>query len=61
MIHAVVPTKRGKLKWQDIVKTKEDYTKVFKSGMAYVWWSDFPSVKEFDEYLNNKEKEVESD
>jgi len=60
MIIATVSTERGKLKWQDIVKTKEDYKLAFNSGMAYVWWEDFPSVKEFEEYLN-KGKEVVAD
>lgn len=55
---AHVPTERGKLTWQEIVKTKEDYRLAFSSGMAYVWWEDFPSIEEFEEYLN-KEKQVD--
>lgn len=55
---AHVPTERGKLVWQDIIKSKEDYTNLAKSGMMYVYFPDI-SWKEVEEYLN-KEKEVES-
>ena len=58
MIHAHVPTNRPKLVWQDIIKSKEDYTNLAKSGMMYVYFPDI-SWKEVEEYLN-KEKEVES-
>jgi hypothetical protein len=51
---ATVPTERGKLKWQDIIKSKEDYTNLAKSGMMYVYFPDI-TWKEVEEYLNNKE------
>lgn len=56
MITAIVPTQRPKLVWQDIIKSKEDYTNLTKSGMMYVYFPDI-SWKEVEEYLN-KEKEV---
>ena len=62
MIHATVPTERGKLDWKDLIKVKEDYDNLAKSGMMYVY---FPMIswKEVEEYLNSvnwvKEKEVE--
>lgn len=56
MITAVVPTDRPKLVWQDIIKSKEDYTNLAKSGMMYVYFPDI-SWKEVEEYLN-KEKQV---
>lgn len=57
MIHAHVPTNRPKLVWQDIIKSKEDYTNLAKSGMMYVYFPDI-SWKEVEEYLN-KEKGIE--
>ena len=59
MIHAHVPTQRPKLVWQDIIKSKEDYTNLAKSGMMYVYFPDI-SWKEVEEYLN-KEKQVVAD
>lgn len=59
MIHAHVPTQRPKLIWQDIIKSKEDYTNLAKSGMMYVYFPDI-SWKEVEEYLN-KEKQVVAD
>lgn len=56
MIHAHVPAQRPKLVWQDIIKSKEDYTNLAKSGMMYVYFPDI-SWKEVEEYLN-KEKQV---
>lgn len=56
MINAHVPTQRPKLVWQDIIKSKEDYTNLTKSGMMYVYFPDI-SWKEVEEYLS-KEKEV---
>lgn len=56
MIHAHVPTQRPKLVWQDIIKSKEDYDNLAKSGMMYVYFPDI-SWKELEEYLN-KEKQV---
>lgn len=55
---AHVPTERGKLGWQDVVKTQEDYWLAIRSGMAWVWWENFPTPEEFEEYLN-KEKGIE--
>lgn len=55
MIHAHVPSPRPKLVWQDIIKSKEDYTNLAKSGMMYVYFPDI-SWKEVEEYLN-KEKQ----
>ena len=59
MINAHVPTQRPKLVWQDIIKSKEDYTNLAKSGMMYVYFPDI-TWKEVEEYLN-KEKEVVTD
>lgn len=59
MIHAIVPTQRPKLVWQNIIKSKEDYTNLAKSGMMYVYFPDI-TWKEVEEYLKDKEKEVES-
>lgn len=59
MIHAYVPTQRPRLIWQDIIKSKEDYTNLAKSGMMYVYFPDI-SWKEVEEYLN-KEKQVVAD
>lgn len=58
MITATVPTQRPRLDWKDVIKSKEDYDKVAKTGMMYVYFPDI-SWKEVEEYLN-KEKEVES-
>lgn len=57
MITAIVPTNRPKLKWQDVVKNKEDYLNLSKSGMMWVHFPDIPKWEEIEEYLN-KEKEV---
>lgn len=54
MIHAHVPTQRPKLIWQDIIKSKEDYINLAKSGMMYVYFPDI-RWKDVEEYLN-KEK-----
>lgn len=59
MIDAYVPTNRPKLVWQDIIKSKEDYTNLAKSGMMYVYFPDI-SWKVVEEYLN-KEKQVVAD
>ena len=59
MIHAHVPTQRPKLVWQDIIKSKENYDNLAKSGMMYVYFPDI-TWKEVEEYLN-KEKEVVAD
>lgn len=59
MITATIPTQRPKLNWQDIIKTKEDYENLAKSGMMYVYFPDI-SWKEVEEYLN-KEKQVVAD
>lgn len=58
MITAIVPTQRPKLVWQDIIKSKEDYTNLAKSGMMYVYFPLIGPWKECEEELN-KEKEVE--
>lgn len=58
MIHAYVPTDRPKLNWQDVIKTKEDYDKVAKTGMMFVYFPIIGTWKECEEELN-KEKEVE--
>lgn len=60
MITAIVPTNRPKLKWQDVVKNKEDYLNLAKSGMMYVYFSDIPNWEEIEAYLN-KEKESVTD
>ena len=58
MIVAIVPTGRSKLVWQDIIKSKEDYINLVKSGMIYVYFPEIGTWKECEEELN-KEKEVE--
>jgi len=60
MITAHVPTQRPKLVWQDIIKSKEDYTNLAKSGMMYVYFPDI-SWKEVEAYLNSKGNEVVAD
>lgn len=55
MITATVPTQRPRLIWQDVIKSKEDYENLAKSGMMYVYFPDI-SWKEVEEFL--KEKEV---
>ena len=57
MITAIVPTQRPKLVWQDIIKSKEDYDKVAKTGMMFVYFPMIGTWKECAEELN-KEKEV---
>lgn len=58
MIVADVPSKsRPKLSWKEVLNSREDYKKAEDTGMAHVWWKDFPTPQEFDEYL--KENEVE--
>lgn len=59
MIHAHVATQRPRLVWQDLIKSKEDYENLAKSGMMYVYFPDI-SWKEVEEYLN-KEKQVVTD
>lgn len=59
MIHASTQSTRPKADWKDYVFTKEDYSKVVASGMAWVVFADWPTPQEFDEYL--KEKEIEPD
>lgn len=59
MITATVPTQRPRLNWQDVIKSKEDYENLAKSGMMYVYFPDI-SCKEVEEYLN-KEKQVVTD
>lgn len=59
MITATVPTQRPKLAWQDVIKTKEDYESLSKSGLMYVYFPDI-SWKEVEDYLN-KEKQVVTD
>ena len=56
-LYTTVPTIRPLYHWQDLVKTEEGYNKVFKSGMAYVWFPNWPTMQEFKEYLKNKEKQ----
>lgn len=56
MITAIVPTNRPRLKWQDVVKNKEDYLNLSKSGMMYVYFPDIPKWEEIEKSLN-KEKE----
>lgn len=56
MIHAHIPTQRPKLVWQDIIKSKEDYESLSKSGLMYLYFPDI-TWKEVEEEL--KEKEVE--
>lgn len=60
MITAIVPRNRPRLKWQDVVKNKEDYLNLSKSGMMYVYFPEIPKWEEIEEYLN-KEKESVTD
>ena len=57
MIHAYVPTDRPKLKWEDVIKTDEDYDTIMSSGLACVYFPDIPNWVEFKQYLKDKEKE----
>ena len=52
MINAHVPTNRPKHVWQDIIKSKEDYTNLAKSGMMYVYFPDIGTWKEVEEELD---------
>ena len=58
MITAHVPTQRPKLVWQDIIKSKEDYTNLAKSGMMYVYFPDI-NWKEVSEYLEEQNEKPE--
>ena len=53
MITATVPTQRPKPGWRDVIKSKEDYTNLAKSGMMYVYFPDI-TWKEVEEYLNKE-------
>lgn len=55
MLVATVPTKRVKMQWQDIIKSKEDYESLSKSGLMYVYFPDI-TWKEVEEELKNKGK-----
>lgn len=57
MIHAHVPTNRPKLIWQDIIKSKEDYDNLAKSGMIYVYFPTIGTWEECEKELN-KEKGI---
>ena len=59
MITAIVPTDKVKTDWRDQIKTQGDWIYLNNSGLAYVLHPDFPSWKEFVEYLEDKEKNVE--
>lgn len=56
MITAIVPTNRPKLNWQHVIKNKEDYLNLAKSGMMYVYFPDIPKWEEIEEEL----KEIEN-
>lgn len=59
MIYATVPTKRAKMKWQDLVKTEMDYKSIVATGLGHVLFDSFPSEEEFEQYLKEKgEKNV---
>lgn len=60
MIHGYVPTNRPKLVWKDIIKSKEDYTNLAKSGMMYVYFPTIGTWGECEKELN-KEKQVVAD
>lgn len=60
MITAIVPTNRPRLNWQNVIKNKEDYLNLSKSGMMYVYFPDIPKWEECEEELN-KEKESVTD
>lgn len=57
---AHVPTERGKLSWQDVIKSKEDYQTMYKTGLLWVYFPDIGTWKECEEELN-KEKQVVAD
>lgn len=54
MIHASTQQAKPKANWKDYVFTKEDYSKVVASGMAWVVFPTWPTPQEFDEYLKEK-------
>lgn len=56
MIHASTQQARPKLKWEDVIKTDEDYATIMASGLAYVYFPDIPNWVEFKQYLKDKEK-----
>lgn len=58
MIHASTQQARPKLKWEDVIKTDEDYDTIMASGLAYVYFPDIPNWVEFKQYLKDKEKQV---
>jgi hypothetical protein len=58
MITATVPTQRPKLAWQDIIKSKEDYETIYKTGLLWVYFPNIGTWKECEEELN-KEKSVD--
>lgn len=58
MITAIVPTNRPKLNWQDVVKNKEDYLNLSRSGMMYVYFPNIPKWEEIEGYLNKESGDV---
>lgn len=58
MITAIVPTNRPRLKWQDVIKNKEDYLNLSKSGMMWVYFPDIPKWEEIEEHLNKESGDV---
>ena len=54
MIHAQVPTQRPKLKWQDVIKSKEDYEKMIATGLFWVYFDGYE--EEIKEWLKGEEE-----
>lgn len=58
MIHASTTKPRAMLDWKSYIKSKEDYDKVIKSGIAYVvFGNELPSSWEaIEKYLEGKDE-----
>lgn len=57
MIHASTTKPRTMLDWKEHVKSKEDYDRILKSGVAYVvFGDDFPDWSEVEKYLEGKDE-----
>lgn len=54
MIVAHVPTQRPKLRWRDVIKSKEDYEKMHATGLFWVYFGD--DAEEIKEWLKGEEE-----
>jgi len=57
MIHASTTQAKKKLSWKELVKTKTEYESMMHTGLAWTYFESWPTVEEFDKYLNDKEKQ----